>query len=476
MFFKSRELIALLVLGAFLSTLATAALVRDYIINGGHRVPKLTATAFFLAEVPEKLYEFTTSIGSSPLEIDDRFPEQSGFVGETDEDERYLLLNRFDGDLERSVVDLIDLRSFQILHRWEPIFEPSEFGRNHSDQNFGEIYPFYSDVLKNKATHSELTPRGGLVVGREGHIGKFNACSNLLWHASLAKSIPTNASLETDGRGYIWVTTAQSRTPRSRYDLHPGSRGIRGARYIDNSIVQLDPSGEAIFTKSVTDILIENRLSQVVFRYALPPTPDYFHLVDIEPALNDGTHWQKGDVLISLKHLSMVLLYRPSTDTVLWHSKGQTDFQSDVGFVGDSRIVMFDNNTPNYLQQNGLFRKQEDREFKVVNGHSKVLVYDFETNQYSHYLDESLLTNKLKTAYGGRSQILLNGDLFVEETEFGRLLYLSSDGSLLWSHVNRAEDNEVYATGSSRILYRDHEIAKVQDFLAQKDQLLADCK
>ena len=474
MFVKLHELVALLVISALLVVMATGALVRDHIKTGGYRAPTLTAAAFALAEAPQKLHTWLSSIGASPFELEDRFPEQSGFIGKTNDDELYLLQNRYDGELEKSVIDLVDLRSFLVLHRWDPELDRIGEGvtSDASVRSIPEIELLFAEVLEKEATHSSLTPEGDLVVSRNGHLSKVNACSDPLWQASIPDAFPTNASLELDGSGNLWVTTARSSTPISSVNRE----NLQAPKYLDSIIVQLSPSGEVIFSKSITDILVENRLSHLVFGYSGFPSPDPIYLVDIQPALTDGSYWQKGDVLISLKHLSLILLYRPSTDVVLWHSLGHTNFQSDVGFVGNSRIVIFDNNTPTYLRRNAKFQKQLERRFELVSDHNKVLVYDFATNQYAHHLDDALSTHEVRTAIRGRSQVLPNGDLFVEESEFGRLLYFNADGSLGWSHVNRAKDNKVYANSWSRVLNRDHDIAMVRDFLNQKDKLLAECK
>ena len=68
----------------------------------------------------------------------------------------------------------------------------------------------------------------------------------------------------------------------------------------------------------------------------------------------------------------------------------------------------------------------------------------------------------------GRSQILPNGDLFIEETDFGRTLYFDSDGSLRWTHVNRADNGNVYGIGWSRILYTPESIKIVKNFLESR--------
>ena len=73
--------------------------------------------------------------------------------------------------------------------------------------------------------------------------------------------------------------------------------------------------------------------------------------------------------------------------------------------------------------------------------------------------------NDVRTITQGRSEILENGDLFVEESNYGRTLYFNADGSLRWTHVNRANDGNVYPAGWSRILYTEEDIQTVNKFL-----------
>ena len=74
----------------------------------------------------------------------------------------------------------------------------------------------------------------------------------------------------------------------------------------------------------------------------------------------------------------------------------------------------------------------------------------------------------MRTITQGRSQILPNGDLFIEETNYARTLYFNADGSLRWTHVNRAESGNAYEVGWSRILYTQEDIQTVNSFLNTK--------
>ena len=76
------------------------------------------------------------------------------------------------------------------------------------------------------------------------------------------------------------------------------------------------------------------------------------------------------------------------------------------------------------------------------------------------YLKESLVREDVRTIAQGVSQILDNGDLFVEEQGYGRTLFFDADGSLRWQYVNRANDGNVYYLSWSRILYKSDDIKK----------------
>jgi len=152
----------------------------------------------------------------------------------------------------------------------------------------------------------------------------------------------------------------------------------------------------------------------------------------------------------------MVLLYRPSTNEIIWKGTGPFFHQHDVNILDDNRISIFNNNSKHFV--NG----------DVVDGHNEVIIYDFETNEYSSYLKDSLIQNDVRTITAGRSQILTNRDLFFEETDYGRTLYFNADGSVRWTHVNRANDGNVYRLGWSRILYTEEDIQTVNNFLTNK--------
>ena len=75
---------------------------------------------------------------------------------------------------------------------------------------------------------------------------------------------------------------------------------------------------------------------------------DPIHLNDIQPVNFDGEFWKKGDVFLSLRHQSMVLLYRPSTNEIIWKGTGPFFHQHDVDILDNHRISIFNNNSKDF--------------------------------------------------------------------------------------------------------------------------------
>ena len=153
----------------------------------------------------------------------------------------------------------------------------------------------------------------------------------------------------------------------------------------------------------------------------------------------------------------MIILYRPSTNTIIWKGLGLSEAQHDVDILDDHRISIFNNNVQKFFDG------------ERVDGSNEIVIYDFKTDSYSKYFDESLEQNDVRTTTEGGSQIFDNGDLFIEEQNFGRLLYFNQDTSVQWQYVNRADDGNVYMLNWSRVLYEPEDIKKVHKIIEIED-------
>ena len=93
-------------------------LVRQELV-GSVKVGWVSKTALTLAEIPVNIKTILKG-SASDLVVEDRFPNLDGFSGTSNSEETYLLLSKYDGNLEEGVVELVDLRTFEILHTWNP--------------------------------------------------------------------------------------------------------------------------------------------------------------------------------------------------------------------------------------------------------------------------------------------------------------------------------------------------------------------
>ena len=442
--FKKVEIwiLYLTILFSILFAIGFGVLVRQE-LDGSIKAGWVSKTALTLAEIPANF----KNILVSALIVEDRFPTLDGFNGIPNSEETYLLLSRYEGDLQEGVVELIDLRNFEILHTWNPDIDAF----NNLVEQVDE-FKYLNRDFNNKRSllqHPKLTTHGGLLFQP---LRQIDACSNLVFQN---KHDIFHHSIETDIDGNIWVPS--NIYPQTLTIEKVGRKTMQEDSFLDDAIVKLSPNGEILFEKSLSQIFIDNGLEYLLFSvggssFAIDP----IHLNDIQPVNFDGEFWEKGDVFLSLRHQSMVLLYRPSTNEIVWKGTGPFFHLHDVDILDKNRISIFNNNSKDFV--NG----------DVVDGHNEVIIYDFKTNEYSSYLKDSLIENDVRTITNGRSEILTNGDLFVEETIYGRTLFFNKDGSLRWTHVNRASNQKVYRVGWSRILYTEEDIQTVNNFLTNK--------
>ena len=426
-------------------SISFGVLVRQELV-GTTKLGRVSKTALFITEIPVTLKKLM--IG---LRVEDRFPSLDSFDGTPNIDESYMLLSRYSGDLREGIVELVNLRNFKVLHTWNPDID--QF--NKSIEKFDEFK--YLNIDNNNSRfllrHPILLKDGSLIFQNNSPLIKIDACSNLIFKITHDNF---HHSIEKDIEGNIWVPSHMY--PQFLPIEKVGRNIWEKEGYYDDAIVQLSPDGEILFEKSVSQIFIDNGLEYLLFGMG---DQDVFlknpiHLNDIQPVNINGEFWKKGDVFLSLRHQSMVLLYRPLINKIIWKGTGPFFHQHDVDILNNHKISIFNNNSKNF--EGG----------DVVDGNNEVIIYDFKTNQYSTYLKESLIKLDVRTKTEGRSQILQNGDLLVEESNYGRTLYFNSDGSLRWTHVNRAENGKVYYVGWSRILHSAQDIRIVNNFLNSK--------
>tara|TARA_Y100000389_G_C17462264_1_gene522733 strand:- start:2572 stop:3966 length:1395 start_codon:yes stop_codon:yes gene_type:complete len=459
--FKKIEvwILYLTLLVSILIAIGFGVLVRQE-IEGVTKFGKINISFFskpaaYIARLPEKslrlLLKPNINRINDPWDENRYFYNQDGFKGKPSSYESYLLLSRYDGDLKEGIVELVDLMNFEILHTWNPDID--KFNDLIRQENEFKFLSRDDNNKRKTLIHPKLTKDGGLLFGWNAPIRKIDECSKLIFQNSIDIF---HHSIEEDIAGDIWIPSHiyPQTLPAEKVGRNiPAENG-----FLDDAIVKLDKNGKILYEKSVSQIFIENGLEYLLFSSGdLRFVNDPIHLNDIQPVNYDGDYWKKGDVFLSLRHQSMVILFRPSTNKIIWKGTGPFFHQHDVDIINNHTISIFDNNSKVF--HGGRF----------VDGNNRVIIYDFKNNQYSTYLSDSLIKNDVRTPNQGRSEILPNKDLLIEESFYARLLYFNANGSLRWSHVNKASNEEIYKVGWSRIMHTEEDIEIVKNFMKTKE-------
>lgn len=442
---------ALVALFVLLGLVAYGAMVKGAAENYG-RSGVLSKAAFKVASIPSvtaQVFSVLSEDYHPEYAWEQRFDDQSGFSFSADaaSEDDLLLLSRYDGDTNRTSVELVDLATGNVIHRYAP--NTAEIAQdlraqastldnpdprvNLTDELLPHIFGIY---------HPLIEPDGSLVFQNfYAPMIKIDRCSKLDWTLHGAY----HHAIETDSEGNYWTVKRQ----------WPASLQRVGDRFEDDTLVSISPDGETLFEKPLSQILLDNGYDHLVYPH-LPYFSDPFHLNDVQPVLTDGPHWKKGDLFLSVRDLSRIIHYRPSTNEILWMKNGPWMLQHDVDVINDHQISIFNNNVgsgrfqyADHVNDSVIFGPQRDM---YVLGTNETLVYDFETDQVSSPYKNGYESHDIRTVIEGLNEVLPNGDVFIEESKYGRLLVMSKSGDIRWSYVNRAENGTVYILHWSRYI------------------------
>ena len=419
--------VALLVLLAILGMVGFGAAVLDGERETG-RFGSVANAAVAVAEIPDTVKALVSPPNTMAAFSANRFSDKE--PGWTFADgprvDGYVLLSRYDGDEARHLVELVDLADGMVKHTWRPDADTLLADAPRTSR-FAEYTNW--NVKHYRAIHPILSEDGVLVIkDHQSYLYGLGACSEKIWNQY---GILLHHATESDGAGGWWIPGYIEPSEVDRLD----------ADFRDDALVHIGPSGEILWTKSVTQILLDHGLEYAMFT-AGDYQNDPIHLNDIQPVLQDGPHWKKGDLFLSFRHMSMIMQYRPSTDEIVWMKQGPWLAQHDVDILDDHRIGIFNNNA---YDRGKLAR---------VHGTNQITVVDFESGDVSEPWSDALAKADVKTLFEGLFRALPDGSAMIEEENSGRLLILAQDGTVRAEFINKGQNGVSYRLGWSRYMTR----------------------
>lgn len=344
-------------------------------------------------------------------------------------DTGYLLLSGMDPATNGTSVSLIRVADGTTLARWIP-----DWSKIHAKTTPKKFVPVVTP-LHSRMMHPILLSNGDIIVNNSSSMARFSICSKEpVW----VLDEPMHHSNELDSNGDIWGPSVML------YNVN--EHGHLSENFRDDALARVSKDGHLLEKRSFMDILRANNLQVLIFgiNYSIN-NRDPIHINQIQPAMQDGQYWKKDDLLISSSALSTVFLYRPSTNKIIWHRTGPWIHQHSVNFVNDRKISIFDNNN---------FEHVSGTKFISASKSNNVYFYDFETDILSQPFAQQLAKEKPVTISEGRAQVLADGGLFIEETNFGRHLRFTKD-DLLWSRINDYDSKRIGMVSWSRYLTGD---------------------
>jgi hypothetical protein len=150
-------------------------------------------------------------------------------------------------------------------------------------------------------------------------------------------------SIEPDANGNLWVCGAVQ--PESISDQN-SKKHHSNKVFEDQALVKVSPSGKILQVISVADLILNSGLEYLLYGSSNPNVNfDPIHLNQITPILSDSGVFKKGQILVSLRNISTILLIDPDSQSVVWHGSGNWMNQHCGMPVGPSTFSVLDNHS-----------------------------------------------------------------------------------------------------------------------------------
>jgi hypothetical protein len=232
-------------------------------------------------------------------------------------------------------------RRGDVLHSWEVDIGalwadlPGHSGLNDHQR----IEPFglhLSDSGELTATFQSdsLSPYG---IG----IARFDKDANLIWKK--ANFAHHWISVAPDGRIF---------TPAARYVENQYALGDTGEALTcgwtntiqSDALLVLDRNGDTLSEVSILDVLVANELVGVIANTSDPCDPVHLNFVEyVTEDLARAAGLDAGDVILSVRHMSLVVALDKTMTKVKWASIGRAVQQHSPRILSDGGILVFDN-------------------------------------------------------------------------------------------------------------------------------------
>lgn len=331
------------------------------------------------------------------------------------------------------VVKVIDMAG-ESIHEWEIDWFTMWPDATHIPSSD----PYLPHTRPGAQVHgAELLDNGDLVFNFD-YLGmlRLDLCGNVVWRLPYR----THHSMYRDEHGTLWVAgLIHHEQPLNDYPNYEPP-------FIEPTILNLSQEGEVLREISLFDVLEKNNLSGLMYIFSRREPADErtgvsgdpLHLNDVEtfPSFLAEGIFKVGDIMLSLRNINTILVFRPSDLNVTHIITGDFVGQHDPDFVDGNTISIYDNH---------LFKADKQGQ------QSRILLQSLTDNQARVYYAGTEETPFFSHIMG-KHQWLPNGNLLITEAVQGRAFEIDRQGAIVWEYVNLVEDGYVGVIGEAQRL------------------------
>lgn len=332
-------------------------------------------------------------------------------------DNGFLLISRYSKNNKQGIVELFSISENRVLYTW---IAPLQ-----------EILGSEQTAKRARMQHPLLLENGDLIfhTGEKGPLVRINSCSEVQWVISRF----FHHSIEMDHNGNLVICIVlEGEGPDTVFPIR------------DDGVALVSLDGRIIKEYSITDALLKNGYRTLVYGIG-PFEKDRIHLNDAQPILVKSLDSDIGDILLSIRNLSTIVLLTPESGNIKWLKTGPWLNQHDINPLEAHKYSVFGND---------IVRRPGEKRRYITNNHSDIYIYDRLSGTISQPFTKIMEKENIGTVSAGRLKVLNNGDAYIEESDHSRLIRISKE-RVRWEYVNGVSKETVGAIHWSRYIPND---------------------
>ncbi len=335
--------------------------------------------------------------------------------------EGYLLVSSYDND--GSYVYLLDVESKKKIYEWRPPLK--------------EIYklaPKFVDGINTpryyRSQHPLLFKNGDLVFSSgDGPLLRLSKCNEVKWIIS----DQFHHSIHLD------------ETTNLIYAIKTFKKSKKNIYFLEDGFSIIDPeSGNVLKEFSIHDILTNNKDNLGLLYGVGEFEKDRYHINSVIPIKYTDNFFEKDDLVISIRNLSTIIVFRPKEDKIVWSQTGPWINQHDARYLGEGKFSIFSNNIIRGLPQS----------YEFLIDHSDIYFLNLKNNTIERPFKN--IFKKSKQRSGGIFRPIDDDKGIVELHSDAKIMKISKKYGVMWEHQNYLGNNKKGNINWSRYIIKDN--------------------